>query len=288
VHQAERSRPHIITSRSPWQTARITEPIRTRIGAEEDDPMPTRSLLLLVPLLLTAGGAQGAVKYYNSLPDNGTPNDSFANSPTGCPPVRVTPGQPIGIAQLSDDGLGTVTLEQLELRTTNMTDLGEDFLGALFGPGAFIFVDRNEIRFLGVPHASNASGIGAHGPSGTGPGESTEWGIVSGWLATGNTFCLSSPTAICDQNGFGHGATTPTGLPSSTYDLGTWNFDATGSYEAASVFIIQTVNGGMANTTFRLRGAFVGASLPALPLVGIGALAAGLAVMGARAIRGRK
>ena len=57
---------------------------------------------------------------------------------------------------------------------------------------------------------------------------------------------------------------------------------AEGDYEAAQPYIFRTSNGGLSNTQFDLRGVFVGASLPALPLVGLGALAACLAVAGSR------
>ena len=44
-----------------------------------------------------------------------------------------------------------------------------------------------------------------------------------------------------------------------------------------------TNNGGQTNSQFLLRGKFVGASLPALPLLGFGVLVAGMAFVGARA-----
>ena len=76
-------------------------------------------------------------------------------------------------------------------------------------------------------------------------------------------------------------------LASDTYDLGTWNFDAVG-YEAAQRHITRTSNGGLTNNGGNYRGAFVGASLPALPLVGFGALALSLAVIGGRSLLGKK
>jgi hypothetical protein len=253
-----------------------------------ESDMPIRPMILVLAALLAAGSAQAAVKFYDSTTNNGTPHDSFAFAVTTCPPVRTTPDQPTGAAELEDDSLGTVTLNLLELRNTNVTDLGEDVLGPALGPGAFIFVARNEIRSVGITQTSNTSGVGAHGPSSTAPGGSTEWGIVSGWEATGGTFCISSPVEICNQNGFAHGATAPTALRSATYDLGTWSFDAEGDYLAAELFIEGTAAGGTSNTQIRLRGSFVGASLPALPLVGFTALGVSLAVLGVRALVARR
>ena len=56
-------------------------------------------------------------------------------------------------------------------------------------------------------------------------------------------------------------------MPPSTYDLGTWDLDVEGNYAARQPFIHRTRNGGSTNTQLDLRGPFVGASLPAVPLV---------------------
>jgi hypothetical protein len=251
--------------------------------------MRMQLMLSTLAVLCAAGSAQGAIKFYDSSANNGTPSTSFSFSEGACPPARTTPDEPQGFAELEDGGLGTVTLKQLELVNKNITDLGEDALGPILGPGAFIFVARDELRSVGIStNTSNASGVGAHGPSGTAPGETTEWGITSGWIVTGATFCVSSPVEVCNQNGFAHGATTLPVVASPTYDLGTWNFDGGGDYEAEDLFIQRTSNGGLTNRGIILRGAFHGASLPALPLIGFGALALGLGVLGTRAILGRR
>jgi hypothetical protein len=99
---------------------------------------------------------------------------------------------------------------------------------------------------------------------------------------------VSSPVAICNENVSSHGITSVPTLNSPTYDLGTWNFDAEGDYEAESWFITGTNNGGLNNNQQLLRGSFVGASLPALPLVGFGSLAVALGLLGGRALRARR
>ena len=111
---------------------------------------------------------------------------------------------------------------------------------------------------------------------------------MSGWEITGFTFCVSSPVSICNNNGLAHGLTVLASLASETFDLGTWNFDAASDYEAAQIYIRRTSNGGMSNNSTLLRGAFQGASLPVLPLLGFVALAASLAVIGGRALLGKK
>ena len=118
---------------------------------------------------------------------------------------------------------------------------------------------------------------------------SVDWGIISGFsIIDGETFCASSPTTICTNNGFAHGATIPPIQPSSTYDLGTWTFDAAGDYEGVVPVITRTTNGNLANTQHDVRGTFLGRGIPALPLVGFGALTLGLATIGARSLLRKK
>ena len=93
---------------------------------------------------------------------------------------------------------------------------------------------------------------------------------------------------ICNGAGFAHGQTVTPVLPSDTYNMGTWNFDAAGDYTSDTPYIQRTSNGGLPNRRYDPRGAFQGASLPALPLVGFGALALSLAVIGGRAVLGKK
>jgi len=246
-----------------------------------------QSLTVMVLATLVAGSANAAVKYYDSSKNNGSPGDQKRISINLCPPVIFTPDSLIGYQKITDDGSGTITLDHTSANTTQITDLGADILTPVFGPGAFIFID-GQIERKAVNHISNTSSIGQHGPSGTGPNQSAEWGVVTGWQASGVQFCIASPITICNQNGFVHGATTVYILPSTTYNLGTWNFDAAGDMESADWFLIRTSNGGLSNNHYLPRGAFVGAALPALPIVGFGILALGLAVVGGRAIAGRK
>ena len=120
------------------------------------------------------------------------------------------------------------------------------------------------------------------------PDRMIEWGVTSGWTQTGRNFCLSSPVTICNEAGFAHGATVAPVLPSDTYNLGTWNFEGAGDYANEQSYIQRTSNGGLQNSRYDMKGAFQGASLPALPLVGFGALALSLAVIGGRAVLGKK
>jgi hypothetical protein len=250
--------------------------------------MHVRNAFALLAVLSLAGSAQAAIKFYDSSPENGIQGDDFLNSTTLCPPHVTTFGQGSGYTELRDDGLGTVTMQQFVGNGRTVADLTNGELIPIFGPGAFIFIDTQQTTFIAAPHVSNTTGIGSHGPSGTAPGQTTEWGVVSGWTVTGYAFCISSPTSICTNAEFAHGVTVDRAIESPTYDLGTWTFDAEGDYESVFGYITRTSSGGLTNNGTRPRGAFHGSSLPALPLVGFGALAVGLAVIGTRALRARK
>jgi hypothetical protein len=242
------------------------------------------NLFLVLALLSLAGSASAVTKTYDSSKDNGLPGDAFLAAVTLCPPLATTPNDSFGFAILEDDGTGTVTLESNQ-QTNRLTDLTPDDLTHIFGPGAFIFVD-NRSTTTNVPSGGTAH-VSTTG-SGTAPGETAVWGIVSGWSISGSRYCISSPVSICNQNVGAHGTTLPSMITSGTFNLGTWAFDAVGDYEATEVYIGRTSNGGLTNTQALLRGAYTGSALPALPLIGFGALALSLAVIGARSLMGKK
>jgi hypothetical protein len=256
----------------------------SRMLLEDVFAMRLSVLLLVLALIQVSSSSFAAVKAYNSDPNNGTPSDGFLHTLNLCPPVRTTLGEYGGWAILDDDGAGSVSLNVMASRNSSVVFTPEVF-EPIFGPGAFIFIDRRETRHNvppgGMVHPSSPG-------SGTDPGEQAVWGIVSGWSATGFQFCASSPVAICNGAGFIHGTTVPLVIESGTYNLGTWAFDAVGDYEAVTGYIDRTTNGGLSNSQIVLRGAFQGSSLPALPLVGAAALALSLAVVGGRSLMGKK
>jgi len=236
-----------------------------------------RKLLPALVALLIAGPALADVKVYNSTPPGGTPGDQILNNPALCPSVQVTPGLFEGSATLTDDGAGTVTMTDLTITQAQDIDFDTTLLN---GPGAFVFVIS---RNTSGP-APGQTGAGSTAKS-TG---SVDWGVIGGWDATGFGFCISSPTTVCDNNVTPHGVTTPTSVvQSSTYDMGTWSFDAEGDYEATP-YIQRTSMGAMSNTIYELRGRFVGAGIPALPLVGVGAIGLGLLTFGVRSLMRRR
>jgi hypothetical protein len=229
-------------------------------------------------LIAQTGVAQAEIKAYDSGP-YGTPShalecfyDSFLGA-VSCSPQE----DAFGYERLLDEGLGTVTLEEIQIRRglrASLTPIPGQ------GPNSFVFVDGQNTTFITSPHVSE-------GPASSSPGGRIEWGIVEGWEITGYFFCVSSPESYCGVLGGSHGTSVAPFPPSTTYDLGTWDFDTVGDM-ASEYYIHQTTFDGLANRGFVLRGAFQGASLPALPAFGFGALGAGLMLAGARSLVARR
>ena len=248
-----------------------------------------RALQICLGMLcvLLTSSAQAAVKFYDSSITNGEPTDTFAKFTVLCPPIQTNIDGLQGYHSITDDGTGTVTLNEFVTVNAGFFDSGPESFVPFFGPGAFFFLQQFNTTTLSPAHVSNTSGVGAHGPSSTAPGATAEWGIVSGFAKTGFTFCISSPIDACNENNFAHGATIPATANSTTYNLGTWSFDALGDLNA-SPYIEVTSTGGQTNNTIVIQGAFHGSALPALPLIGFGALAVALAVIGGRALMAKK
>ena len=232
----------------------------------------------LVPLALPASAV---IKIYDATPPHGTAGDNFAFAVTLCPTIRPQPGQQQGDFTLSDTGSGTITIADWNQQRIVLTDIPPAQLSAVFGPGSYVFVDsRNTMQPT----------IGLTAPGSTAPGGTVDWGVLGGWTATGLAFCIASPQTICTAGAqIPHGQTVPVPpVNSPTYDLGTWVFDSEGDFEAASTYIWGTFNGGVSNQQSLLRGVFVGGGIPALPLLGLGALAVSLVAVGARATLRRR
>ena len=246
-------------------------------------------ILVAVLVLSLAGSAQAVVKFYSSDPENGTPGNTSRISINLCPPFISSPDTIGGFTKLTDDEAGTVELSELVqcCAGSGLTDLSGDILVPIFGPGSFIFIDAGTTTSITTPHSSSdgASGASASTVATTG---SIAWGVVSGWVITGLQFCLASPVAICNENGFSHGMTVPGALESTTYNLGTWVFTAVGDIEATQQYITRTSNGGLSNNGDVVQAALHGSAIPALPIVGFGALALSLAAIGGRALLGKK
>jgi len=245
------------------KTSLRTRPIYRRLPAA----------LLFVGLSVPAWPAAAEVRAYDS---DALPGDTLTVSSATCPAVDIDVGVLRGHAVILDEGSGTVTLRELRSERSKRIDVQLD--GA-FGPGAFVFLTNA---------ASESPAPDQTGSGGSAPLGQVSWGVLAGWSTTGSQFCLASPPTLCSGvGGAVHGTTTPLRMPSATYDLGTWSFDARGDFEG-SPYLRQTFDGGATNLQHILRGAYSGAALPALPRFGAAALAAGLLGTGARALRRKR
>lgn len=243
--------------------------------------MKMRILILSILLTTLALPAAAVIKVYNSTPPNGTPGDVSQFTTTLCPPIDASPGTSFGNQTLDDSGGGSVTMVDYLTNALTIANLGPAALDSVFGPGSFVFVNGDTSSLnQDVPHV----GTGSTAPSG-----SVTWGVLTGWVNTGTVFCVASPQTICTASTMvPHGITVPVAAPDSpTYDLGTWSFDAAGDLQATG-YITGTSMGGTSNRQTLIRGAFVGSAIPALPLIGAGALAIGLAVAGTRSLLRKK
>jgi len=236
-----------------------------------------RLVVLGAGVALAAGVAGADVKVYDATPPGGTPGDRVAVSGVLCPTTQVSAGDLEGRSRVDDDGSGTVTLEEL---IVSQPFTGNFDTTMAYGPGSFVFINA-QVSSFPTPGQTGA------GSTAKGTGMIT-WGVISGWSGTGFLFCAASPPTTCTANGYIHGTTIQEDGPvSTTFAIGTWTFDAAGDYEA-SPYIQSNQNGGLSNVQWQLKGRFVGASLPALPLVGLGVVAAGLVTYGAASIRRRR
>lgn len=234
-----------------------------------------RLALAILLALALAPAAVADVKTYSSDPPGGTPGDRLTSTFTLSPKFIPAPKERKGDFQLTDAGLGVVTLDAYSQGADTIVDI--DTTGR-FGPGGFIFI---------ISTGRGGPTAGQTGAGGTTSGSSIAWGVISGWTTSGVVFCLASPTSVCTANAFTHGVTVANTSTSSTFDIGTWSFDAVGDM-TATPYITRTNNAGLSNTQNLTRGALTGSSLPAMPLVGFGALALSLLVVGGRAVIRKK
>ena len=241
--------------------------------------MHLRNWILAAALISLSSPALATVKVYDASADNGTAGEGFSYSTTQCPPIDVDQNTIQGAHTIEDNGLGTVTLTAFELSHIVESNYGPEAIESVFGPGAFVFVSATP--------TNNIAGLPVTSPGST--TSSIAWGVVAGFTKTGIAFCIASPQTICTGGAMvPHGQTSPLGpINSPTYDLGTWSFDAAGDL-SASQYIHRTNNGGTSNGQRLVRGAYVGSSIPALPLIGAAALALGLVVAGSRSVLRKK
>ena len=150
-----------------------------------------------------------------------------------------------------------------------------------------------------VPQLTNGfiffNGFSEEGPSsgqvgigtGTGDGQSINWGNLTGWTISGGTFCHSMPSYICDYAVAENLGTVETAFLSNNYDVGTWTFHGTGFLHDG--YINRTGSTDFGNHMYFIRGGENNdGTVPALPLLGIGAVGVSVFAMGVASIRRRR
>ena len=153
---------------------------------------------------------------------------------------------------LEDEGGGTVTIDALRFGAdavftyydTGFMSCGFDETPPEIGHGAVV-----RSRFA----ISAAAGQVASGT--TAPGGQIDWGVLSGFSRTGLVHCRSfkvlDPCDYCARvNQLEDATVAYDPIPSTTYDLGTWNFDSNGDF-AATPYLLQTMSGGGGAETCR-------------------------------------
>lgn len=181
------------------------------------------------------------------------------------------PQSAIGTAIVEDDGGGFPKLRKLVTVSDLSTTL---YVPACSG---FIWISR---RFEWGP-ADDQTGSGAISSS-------VEWGTLEGWTQVGGSFCNAVPESFCGLGGLqlSDDETIPAApLASNRYDVGSWWFHGTGF--VGDPFVFATLEEG-GFSLWVPRGAADSAVIPALPLLGVVALAGALVATGVTAVRGRK
>ena len=241
--------------------------------------MKLRTLTLALLLAAVAMPALATVRVFTALPPASPGGDQTGHADTG-QGSGLSPGVIQGHYEVTDTGGGSPTLTDFEQHAITQVDFPNI---TVFGPGGYVFIDSTPtITLTGHPYTGTGSAAA---------GGSVAWGLISGWQSTGKGFCKSSPVTICTTGAvLAHGMTSALQPPgSNTFDLGTWDFDTTtGDLEARQYYINLTNNGGLSNRQRLIRGTLQGTALPALPLVGAGALALGLLVAGTRSVMRKK
>jgi hypothetical protein len=153
--------------------------------------------------------------------------------------------------------------------------------GTVNAPGlaGFIFLSRATVE--GPRKGLSFTGVGSTATS-------IAWGLVTGWTVTGGFWCHSSPTFICTYASGSELATVDPIFTSPLFDLGTWTFHGTGFTSRPFVwFVPPPANMSTGNASYHLRGRLAAGLVPALPVVGVALLGAGLLFAGAHISRRR-
>ena len=183
----------------------------------------------------------------------------------------------VGRAIVDESGADPILKKLVTIRTSSGTTLVPGLSGGI------IWFNRESVEGPGPDQV------------GTGSSASTiTWGDVQGWTITGGTFCMAAPSYICSMAAAVHEETVDAALHSTHYDIGTWTFHGTGfrhqhSGETSDGFIYRTAGSTPGNLQYHYVGSpDQDGTVPALPLLGIGAVGVSVFAMGVASVRRRR
>ncbi len=204
-------------------------------------------------------------------------NYSLADFGTAMPPTFLAGGEP-------GDGDTQQSVAVVDRAGPTLRKLL--FIGA--GGGLTTFVQP----FNGFIWFSQRANDGPKGTftatSGSLPGNvgTVTWGVLTSYSTTGALFCNANPAFICGLATGVQLTSVDPPLRSSFYLTDPWTFHGTGFRSATFVFFTSTLPG---NSSVIIKGVLSpNATVPALPLLGLGALGVSLFVMGVAALRRSK
>jgi hypothetical protein len=239
--------------------------------------MKLRILLIGIAAMLLAQPGFADLRKYDVGGDQST------EFPTNGTILR--PGTNSGTALIDDDNGGTSPiLRSLTVRNAFVDTVGGTLTSGI--PGTTVVLDsRTDINPT----------LPITGQAGTGDvGSSISWGALTGWAQTGRLNCVTNcpggcPTGVSSCvpfvgfEGTGPPAPLKGGGASFTFDP----FTFTGGGTGFSTPSVETINltGGAVTGALLFTGTRVFGSVPAIPLVALGGLGAGLVYLGSRALR---
>lgn len=242
-------------------------PLPGRLAVLQNAAM-TRLLPALVAVALLPLPAAGEIARYVIDGDQST------RTPTDGTLLR--PGSASGTAWIADDGGGAPRLERLELEHGYVAT----------------HVQNSSVVGTYELKRSLSAAPGQAGSGGT--SDEISWGSLTGWSQTGFLRCPAECFATdpeCESAcalTFGFAGTGPLPpLAGGGFDSDPWVFDGDGTGFTAAPIEIVNLAGGLVTEHLVWRGSFVG-PVPSFPLLATLALATGIALLGARALGGRR
>lgn len=226
-------------------------------------------LALLVTLTVQAFGtsSQAVLSRYAIRTTNLTQYGDVSPSIGVTPP---TPGTPAGTAVVDNDGgSGSPLLK----RYTQVAGGSAGTTVDLPGLSGFIFLKDKTIQ----GPSEDQTGAGDIG-------NTIEWGFVDSWSVSGGQFCHSVPSFVCDRATREDLSTVPPALISPLFDFNSWAFHPTG-YRAVGGYISFTGTTDGNTQTFSRGALMPNGTVPALPLLGIGAIGISIIAMGMAGLR---